>query len=126
MQVEELSPAPLSEKQWLWIIPGGHCTGDEADFGYPEFESLESFPRMAEQVNSRFSLRGRILRSQDLSSFQVFRGNYSDPIFAVTERYNVYVMGPVPKYMTEEERSKHVGNYWASFPTWPDATPTNW
>lgn len=103
--LEFVDPA-TAEHMWLWVIPGGHCTGDEADFGYPQFESLESFPRMAEQI---------------------FKGNFADPIFAVTERYNVYVMGPVPFYTSEAEKAAGVvGNYWTSFPDWPAANPTNW
>jgi predicted acyl esterase len=46
----QFAQAEVVDQQWLWIIPSGHCTGDEAEFGYPKFESLESFPRMAEQV----------------------------------------------------------------------------
>lgn len=43
----------VADKQWLWIIPGGHCTGDEATFGYPKFESLQDFPYMAQEVRMR-------------------------------------------------------------------------
>ena len=58
---------------------------------------------------------------------QIFRGNFSDPIFAAAERYNVYVMGPVPFYMSPAEREGGItGNYWTSFGAWPAATPTNW
>jgi hypothetical protein len=79
----------VRDQQWLWIIPGGHCTGDESTFGYPKFESLESWPAMAAQV---------------------FAQEWDHRIFEVAGRYNVYVMGPVPLYSTSEQRQTHVGN----------------
>jgi len=95
----------VQDKQWLWIIPGGHCTGDEATFGYPKFESLQDFPYMAQEM---------------------FKGNWDANCFQVSDRYNVYVMGPVPFYMSDTERSNHTGNYWTSFPSWPTTTPQQW
>lgn len=95
----------VRDKQWLWVIPGGHCTGNELTFGYPKFESLQSFPLMAEQI---------------------FKGDYDHRIFQVTGHYNVYVMGPVPLYSTPKQRKSNVGNYWTSFNEWPAATPQKW
>jgi len=104
-QVSQTDPA-LAAKMWLWIIPGGHCTGDEGDFGYPRFESLQDFPYM---------------------STKMFKGEFDDPVFDYAGKYNFYVMGPVPFYMSDDEKAGGItGNYWTSFEAWPEATPTNW
>lgn len=56
----------------------------------------------------------------------MFKGNWDANCFNASERYNIYVMGPVPFYMTEDEKANHVGNYWTSFSQWPDTTPQHW
>jgi putative CocE/NonD family hydrolase len=101
----QVAGTDLASKMWLWIIPGGHCTGDEADFGYPKFESLQNFPYMATAM---------------------FKGDFDDPVFGYSGVYNVYVMGPVPLYMAESEKGTATGNYWASFDAWPAFEPTKW
>jgi predicted acyl esterase len=57
---------------------------------------------------------------------QMFKGNWDANCFQVSDTYNVYVMGPVPFYMSEAEQANHTGNYWTSFPDWPATSPQNW
>lgn len=90
------------DKMWFWMIPLGHCTGDDlSDFGYPKFE----------------------IADPQIMSIQVFKGNWSHPIFSYTNRLNFYVFGPVPKYYGNVT---YIGNYYTSLPDWPAYTATNY
>jgi len=92
----------IRDKEWLFIIPLGHCTGDDADFRYPKFE----------------------IGDPQLMSIQLFKGNYSHPIFTTCNILNFYVFGPVPTYLPAN--TSYVGNYYTSLATWPKFTPTNY
>jgi len=92
----------IRDKQWLFVIPLGHCTGDESDFLFPGFE----------------------IGDPQVLSVQVFKGNYSHPIFSKVDTLNFYVFGPVPAYI--DKSVSKVGNYYTSLPTWPKFTPTNY
>jgi len=83
---------------WLWIIPLGHCTLN--GFGYPGFDILDP----------------------QVMSVQVFKGNYSHPVFSYTSTLNLYVFGPVP----ELEKSYTVGNYYTSLASWPVPNNVNY
>jgi len=90
------------DKMWLFVIPLGHCTGNNDQFLYPKFE---------------------ILAPQGLA-YAVFAGNYSAEVFKRIDKYNFYVFGPVPSYIGANET--YVGNYWTSLPDWPAITPTKY
>jgi len=92
----------IRDKQWMFIIPLGHCTGDESSFDYPKFE---------------------ILAPQELAT-AIFQGNYSNPIFKIIDKYNFYVFGLVPAYVPRG--TNYTGNYYTSLPNWPAYTSTNW
>jgi len=86
----------------LFIIPLGHCTGDESTFKYPKFE---------------------ILAPQSLAN-AIFTNNYSAPIFKIIDQYNFYVFGLVPAYVPQN--TTYIGNYYTSLPAWPKLNATKW
>jgi len=92
----------VRDKLWLFIIPLGHCTGDESSFDYPKFETLAP---------------------QELAT-QVFLGNYSHPIFKMVDQVNFFVFGAVPAYIVKG--TTNVGNYYTSLPAFPKYTSTKW
>jgi hypothetical protein len=92
----------ITDKLILFIIPLGHCTGDDSDFGYPDMETLVP---------------------QNLS-VAIFKNDSNNPIWGITDKLNFYVFGPVPKYIGS--RDGYLGNYWTSVPKWPAYTKTNY
>jgi len=90
-------------QQYLWVIPLGHCTGDENGFFYPQFE----------------------VGDPQVQSIAVFKNNYSHPVFSYTDKLNFYTFGPVPLYLPNLTTPK-IGNYWVSLPAWPKPTSTNY
>eukprot|EP00456_Euglypha_rotunda_P076967 TRINITY_DN723_c0_g1_i7.p1 TRINITY_DN723_c0_g1~~TRINITY_DN723_c0_g1_i7.p1 ORF type:complete len:536 (-),score=54.82 TRINITY_DN723_c0_g1_i7:21-1499(-) len=99
----EYGDPSIRDELYLFVIPLGHCTGDESTFNYPYFETLAP---------------------QDLS-VQLFLKNYTNPIFGIVDQYNLYVFGPVPAYNGGRNVTV-LGNYWTSVPDWPKATSTNY
>jgi len=99
----EYGDPSIRDKEWLFIIPLGHCTGDDlSDFKYPKFE----------------------IGDPQLMSVELFKGNYSHPIFTTCDILNFYVFGPVPAYI--DKNDTYVGNYYTSLPAWPKFTSTNY
>jgi hypothetical protein len=92
----------IRDKEWLFVIPLGHCTGDETTFDFPKFE----------------------IGDPQLMSVQIFKGNFSHPVFTTCNKINFYVFGPVPAL--NQNKSTTVGNYWSSLPTWPKFTETRY
>jgi len=78
----------------------GHCTGDESSFDFPKFE----------------------VGDPQLMSVELFKGNYTHPVFTTCDHINFYVFGPVPKFIGANRST--LGNYWSSLPTWPKFTST--
>jgi len=92
----------ITNQLYLFVIPLGHCTSDESDFGYPEMETLVP---------------------QNLS-VAMFLNDTSNPVWDIVDILNFYVFGPVPAYVGRN--TTKIGNYWTSVPKWPMQTKTNY
>jgi hypothetical protein len=82
---------------WLWVIPLGHCTLNGFDF--PGFE----------------------IADPQVQSVELFKKNFSSPLWSYIDQLNFYVFGPVPAIVG---RNNYTGNYYTSLPQWPTFTPT--
>jgi putative CocE/NonD family hydrolase len=100
MGVTQYATPPGNKMTWLWIIPLGHCTLNGFDF--PGFEIAEPLSQ----------------------SVELFRGNFSAPIFKYAKMLNIYVFGPVPAITGRGNYS--AGNYYSSLDSWPVYNPVNY
>jgi len=92
----------IRDKEWLFVVPLGHCTGDETDFLFPKSEIVDD----------------------QIMSVQLFKQNWTHPVFQTADKVNFYVFGPVPMYLTNH--SGVIGNYWSSLPAWPKYVSTTY